>query len=265
MAENRKPSIALSSHELMVTLSYLKAKDLPGLDLGKFDDLDQDAKNLVIGTAERALLAREFLTIGHNNRLELAPMIFALVGACVYPEIAFIVERSLLNDYRQEYYFYLSRKMIVMHRTPMTDIHQFVALESKDDILDNIESILNLHPTKSQLHVNGSVQRKTLRKVRDIAVKRGYTDTLKALSKTDFDEETARLLAQTLSTTFVNTTLAVIKNAGQDADGFSVIDSDEAIWIMSRSEIGKNTDADLMHLSTVSSNDVLQQVAALVG
>ena len=120
MAATTSLSMALSQEELFVILAHLKAERLLGLESEILKGLSGDQISLVMGVAERALMARGFLKPGPENRLQLEPPVFAAVGACAFPETSLIVTRHRPDAVGENYFFHTSRKMIVMHTMPVT-------------------------------------------------------------------------------------------------------------------------------------------------
>jgi hypothetical protein len=256
-------SIALSQEELFVVLAYLKGESLPGFEIERFKKLSEQELSLLIGIAERALVARGFLKPDSDNQLKLEPAVFAIVGACAFPEKSLMLTRFRPNAMIEEYFFHISRKMIVMHTMPVSTIHQFIAAEDKSAIIKAAVSILNIDSLPESKCPQGQIKQNTLDAARDIALEKGIESASTLLSQGGLDKLTAQQLSTTLSEPVANTLFAYVENdtKGISASGFTVLQGKNALWLLSP---GEDPEHDLVSILSVSSNDVIQRVKILL-
>jgi hypothetical protein len=183
-------SMALSQEELFVIMLYLKAEKLPGLELEVFKSLSEEQTAFMMGIAERALVARNFLKPDPEGRLKLEQTIFAIVGACAFPDRSLIVTRTRPEAIEENYFFHTSRNIIVMHTTPVTTIHQFIAVEEKMALMKTILSILNMPSLSKPKYKSGSIQQTVLEEARNAALEKGAEEASMILFQTKLDKKT---------------------------------------------------------------------------
>jgi len=263
MTNKSSLSIALSQEELFVILAYLHAENLLGLEPEIFKELSKDQINLVMGVAERALVARGFLKPGPENRLQLEPAVFATLGACAFPETSLIVTRHRPDAVGENYFFHTSRKMIVMHTMPVTAIHQFIAVEEKTAVARAVLSILSMDSLSKPKCAAGQIEQAILVNARDTAQGQGSEEAFKMLSQTNLGKKTAQELAETLTHPVANTTLAYIKHnvEGQPSDGFTILQGQNALWLLAPVEGAKT---ELISILPVSAEDAARRVKTLM-
>ena len=264
MAGESPLSIMLSQEELAVVVHYLEADTLLGLEPELFAGLSANQVTLVLGVAERALVARGFLKPGADNRFQVEPAVFAVVGACVFPETSLIVTQIRPGTLAETCFFHISRRMIVMHTIPMTAIHQFIAVEEKEAIARAVLSILDLDVSFEQpLGEPAQVGQAILVHARDVAQAEGPGAAFHVLSQTNMNEEVARELAATLAQPVANTTLAYIehKEEGELSDGFTVLQGQGALWLLTPVE---DSATESILVLPVSAEEAIQRVKALL-
>lgn len=263
MASKSSLSIALSQEELFVVLAYLQADQLLGLELEIFKELSEREFRLIMGVAERALVARGFLKPGPENRLQLEPAVFATVGACAFPETSLVITRNRPNAPEENYFFHTSRKMIVMHTMPVTAIHQFIAVEDKTAIARAVLSILSMGSLSKPKCMPGQVKLTALVNARDAAQEKGAKEAFRILSRASLEEKTAQELAATFAQPVANTTMAYIEHRleGQPSDGFTILEGKNALWLLAPIESPKD---ELISILPVSYEDVVQRVKTLL-
>lgn len=264
MTSDSPLSVVVSQEELAVILRYLDADSLLGLELEVFEALSTDQVTLVLGVAERALIARGFLKLGPDNRFQLAPAILAVVGACAFPETSLIVTRNRPGNPGEVIFFHTSRQMIVMHTIPITAIHQFIAVEEMAAVAQATLSILDLDLSLGRLTSRPvQMEQAVLMEARDSAEGGNAAAAFRVLSQAKVDEGAARELAETLAHPVANTTLAYIEHdaTGVSTDGFTLLQGEGALWLLTPVE-GSAT--ELVSISPVSAEEAVQRVKALL-
>ena len=259
MADKKAISFSLSQEELKILLAYLEASELIGLDPEAFQLLSEKEMQLVMGVAERALVARGFLKPG-ENRLKPEEIVHAVVGACVSPETSLILSRHYSKAYVESYFFHTSRKMIVLHTVPIMAIHQFIALENRDAVVRAAVSVLQMGESASPQCPAGDLEQDVLIKAKEISEKRGVDGGKSVLSKTSLDPSTVREFSNTLASFVADTTFAFIKHSSQkeSANGFSILQGSNGTWLLIPGEKGR------IGIQPVSSKDVFTKVMTLI-
>lgn len=255
-------SVALSQEELFVSMMYLQAQQFPGLDLGIFKKLDETQTNLMMGIAERALLARGFLKPGQDGRLQLEAAVNGLLSACLFPETSLFVHHTRSGAETEEYFFHAYRKMFVMHSIPLTAIHQFIAVEDQTAIARAVLSILALPSLPKPKGKSAQIQLSLLEKGRDIALERGAEEAFHVL-QTELDDETARELARTLAEPTTNTAFAYLDHraAGRPPQGLTILQGKQTLWLLQPSEDPQDERTSIWPLS---SEEVIRKVKSIL-
>lgn len=261
----KRPAFSLSQEELFVILTYLKVPSLTGLDNRVLAELSEEQARLILGVAERALIARGFLVPGSEHRLGLEAAVLAMVGACATPEKSLIVTRSRPQAPPEAYFFHTARKMTVLHTTPMTAIHQFVMLEDLTALWRSAMNILALDASDAILKCPpGQLPEAFVSQARDAAQEKGGQEALKILSQTQLDSQTAEQFAATLANPTANTTLVFIEAATSKADGFTLLQGPNGTWLLKPVGNGSSIDKPVF-LKPLAKDEISGEVKALVG
>ncbi|NUM45015.1 MAG: hypothetical protein HUU38_09930, partial [Anaerolineales bacterium] len=118
----------LSQEELFTSLAYLRLPGILGLDGSVFDQLTPEQTRLSIGIAERALIARCFLTVQPNEQqLQPAPILLAALLTCARPQHTLIVTRHR-PDQTFNYFFHTVNENTIFHTQNFPGVHQFIRL-----------------------------------------------------------------------------------------------------------------------------------------
>lgn len=258
----KKPTLSfcLSQEELFVSFHYLN-NSMAGVNVDVLDELSEKEKSLILGVAERALIARGILVGMNNHRLQLSTPFFACLDTCAGPERSILIKNTLANGPEEEYHFHVSRKMRVIHTIPMTAIHQFIAVE--DDLAFN-KAILSTVKVANfpKIDFKGvEIEMKILFEAREFAL-RGDVKSAEALLKQYFLDSSSIVFANALASPVSNTTVALVDKSRGINDGFTIFQSKEHLWQMSPVDSGglKN----IVLLSSVDSKSVIEKVTAMV-
>ncbi len=260
MANNKRNSLAigLSQEELMVILAYLKTNKFLGLEDEDLKAYTSEQINLVMGLAERALIARGFIVRGADGRMELSPLAFSVVGVCAFPDITIIVGQNRPNQLEQNTFFHSARKMNVIHSIPMTFIHQFVAVEERRDLAQALISTLGIDSATVSGSMTATTQMETLGDAREAAEKGDFDKTVTLLTGGGVAKSVAELLAQSLVKPLVNTTVSFIDHKNDNFDGFALLQSEETLWSLKPVEPQNNWET--VEIRTASSQDIFKQI-----
>jgi hypothetical protein len=260
MTINTSHSMALSQEELFVIMFYLRTETLPGFDLSIIKNLDQDQLNLIVGVAERALLARGFLKPDSEGRLQPELYIKLIIGTCTAPEKSLIITRICPKAPEEDYFFHTLSDVIVMHSIPITSMHQFIAVKDKKAITRTAISILSMDSLPKLKCTPGTVQQTVLENARDAAQNSGSKDALEILTHTDLTKETARQFAATLTRSVTNTTFAYFTK-DKPIDGFTLLQGENGYWLLEPVEDSTN---GMISVFPVSNRNIIQRIRSLL-
>ncbi|MBT7782418.1 MAG: hypothetical protein HN741_05830 [Anaerolineae bacterium] len=259
MKKKESLSFAVSFEELLVLLYHFKRNDMAGLDKGPLESMSDKEKNLLMAVAERALIARGFLTRSADSNIKMIDPVLALVGTCLEPEISLIVKNTPVNGLEQLYLFHAARKMRVMHSTPITGIHQFIAVEDDKAFLQALISAMNIGELSRISAEEGFLVFDTLETGRDIALEKGFDAAKKIFVENTLSESLAVELAKALAAPVSNTTVSVVKSLDDSVQGFTLLRGEKSLWIISPT--GSD---DQVSIKSVSSNGAAQKLKSLV-
>lgn len=247
-------SVALSQEELFVAMLHLKAKFFPGLDLQRFQELDENQINLMAGVAERALIARNFLKPGADGDGQLEQKIAGLLKACLSADRSLLVRHVRPQAGSEEYFFHVFRSMYVMHSIPITAIHQFIATDDRNAVPRAVVSILHIPDLPKAECPQGKIQLSLFEQARDLALEKGAEEARTILVQAGLEAPTAGEVAKTLAAPLANTTLARIEGQ-QDGRGFSILQGKHAVW-----QIEPLEEEEWIAIRPVSANEAVQVV-----
>jgi hypothetical protein len=234
MDKKKSLTVALSQEELYVVMAYLGANVLLGLDNAPLKELSEDQYKLVMRVAERALIAREFLIPDDNKKFKLNDAIHALIGTCAAPDKSLIIKRTYPNKLPEEYLFHLSRKMIVLHTSPLTAIRQFVALADKEAMLQAALSILELTSSGKPCPPAQLTENK-LAMVREAMDNNNPEEARMLLKDSNWESVTIEFFIEALKTIVHSDTIAYVVHKS-DGDGIvtgsTLLKAENGLWLL---------------------------------
>jgi hypothetical protein len=225
-------TIKLSQEELFLVLMKLRLPLIPGLNDSELTKLPKDQLDLVLGTAERALFARNFVMLNELGKPAIEVAVSAAVGACAAPGVTIALMRTFLNQTAQACYFHTTGKMKVSHFTPMPGIHQFDILASEAVLLRQMGVWLNLPPIASIGSPQGLIPEDLLNLARDAALG-GKEKEASVLLVKALDGQTAAGLAAALARPIANLTFGALRYLAEDQTrgvGYSVLQGENTLW-----------------------------------
>jgi len=266
MADKKQHSIALalSQDELLVVLRYLNAKHLAGLEVEGLKQDTEENFDLAMAVAERALIARGLLGQTDENKMELSPYVFAVVGACAWPEMSVIISRHETNHLEENYFFHTSRRMHIAHTVPITMIHHFLALEDRSNWIKSILSALSLNSEfTNQTQVSAVLPMKSLADARETAIQGGGNAALEMLVSHALEGQSAECLSRALAQATSNTVFSFIDHGKDHVEGFSLMQTPDKQWLIEPLP-GSNEHFESVRIQTVSEKEIIQKVKSLL-
>lgn len=259
MVKKESLSFALSYEELLVLLHHFKMSEMEGVDTTLLADLSEKERNLVMASAERALVARGYLVRGSEKKVKLIEPVLALVGTCLQPDKSLIIKFTEAKGFEQTFFFHTARKMRVIHTIPIVGIHQFIAVEDDKSLLQAIISSAQLNGLERLKCDNGVLDISVLNNGRDIAGDKGPELAERLFIEHKFPKKSAQALARSLAEPISNTTISFIDTQRDYVEGSTVLKSHDALWLMS-----PNEDNDQISIESISSKDVIQKLKSLI-
>ncbi len=241
MSNPQKIMFSLSQEELFVILTYLKVDSLMGLDSSVLNELSEQQVRLVLGVAERALIAREFLVIDKEGHFKLAPTILSVLGICAKPTQSLIINYDRPERPTEVFFFHTYSPTMVGHTIPMSAIHQFFVVESKEIILKSVSELLTLDSQEAPMQVEDSVYvpRSLMIQARDVVQENGMEQAIAVLSKANLNSSFIKAFATSLANPVANMTLVQLSHRSEKedyADGFTILQGSNGFWILKPSE-----------------------------
>jgi hypothetical protein len=254
-------SFALSQEQLFVILAYLHANALAGLEEELVNGLSAREKTLVMGVAERSLVARGFLVGDVNHRLKLSDPVSAVVGPCAFPERSTLVRTTRSQGVEETFYFHSARKMHILHTLPFTAIHQFIAVESPTEFVKAILSTLHL-PELEELDVPaGMVPARVLIEARDVSSKGKNDQAVTVFTKAGMERSTANRLIEAFARPELNATFSSVEGAGdgQKVEGFSILQGQNSLWLLTPDQ-----NVDQIRINSLSTRAVIERIRSII-
>jgi hypothetical protein len=213
----------------------LQVKDFLGLDFGVFAQLPEKQINMVLGVAERALIARGFLIPDTGNKFKLTDVVHAVLRTCSNPDKTLSINCKYPEKPEETYFFHTARKMCVFHSVPITAIHQFLALENQSELAKSAFAILNLANPPRLNCPGGQISEEALNEVREMVEKSDKADLASTLVKNGLDSDTSQEFAKSLKTLKLNHTVVHIdhqKNSDEQVEGFALLQGENGLWML---------------------------------
>lgn len=141
---NTAQRIVLSREELLFVLQQLNATTLPGLDRDPLGELTPEGQQIALTVAERALQARGLVRRGQTNpaTVHIHEKLLTAVGVCLYAQQAiFLYHRQAGQQRPTRYFGHLRENEVVAHTHPVTALHQFALLPSRDALFAELSAI----------------------------------------------------------------------------------------------------------------------------
>jgi hypothetical protein len=252
-------SFALSYDELIVLLQYFKRPEMPGLNTAPLQELSEQERKMMITVAERALLARGFLVIGGNSKLKMIDPVIALVGPCIESEKTLIVKFDSMYTPNQSIFFHTARKMRVMHSTPISGIHQFIAVEDDKAFLQSILVLSQIGDYKKTPCENGKIRLDAFEAIRAKSQEAGENRTAQSLIDIGLSQTTANLLVKCLASPIAYITFDYNNQSLNIVEGFSIFIGNNTVWLFEPSDQDGN-----FSVSTSSSDEIITRIKKLI-
>lgn len=235
MTKQNKIGIAVSQEELLMVLKYLKVDKITGLDMDVFTQLSDQEMQMVLGVAERALLARGFLKIGTDKKLKLEPVPMGVIGTCVKSDRTIVINHQEKNKLDLTYFFHYARSMRVVHFVPISAIHQFLAVETTKDFLRMIFSLLGSNEFSKNNIGSFSLSQTAFDRAKELAQNGSSKEAiLTEMEKVKLNNETATSFVDSLIDPLSNTAfISRSENNGTMAlSGFTILKGHKAVWLL---------------------------------
>lgn len=266
MDNEQKIMFSVSQEELFVILTYLQASALMGLDGSLLNELSDEQTRLVLGVAERALIAREFLVNNEENQFELAPAILSVVGGCAKPDKSMIINFSRPDRPTESMFFHKTLGILLGHTKPMTAIHQFFVVEEDDFVPVSVGQLLNLNGQTAPLKREEPfiVPQTLVTQARDKARDEGLQASQTVLAQNN-STEFAAAFAQSLTNSVANLTLVSINHQAEgeaQTDGFTFLQGENGFWLLQpRPDV--SDDQDMVSITPLAAAAVETNVKTL--
>ncbi len=140
MPETQPYAITLSQEEVLLISLKTRLPLMVGLSKEMLEVPKEDLQ-AILDSAEKSLLARDYLRKSPDGNMQLAPVVMAAVFTCSKPERTMLATRSALGQPPETLMVHQSMEMIVDHSLSASGEHIFTILPS-DKLV--IEAMLKL-------------------------------------------------------------------------------------------------------------------------
>jgi hypothetical protein len=222
----------LSEEELLALMAYMGATNLQGIDATAFQTAKSDELQRSMDVATRALVARGFLVAGAEQKLSVERIVFATVGACVWPDFSISIYRAAEGKPPEEYYINVSRQMHVVHSILAKGIHQFTAMEDHLALGRVVLSIVAAGHYPCIEAGSATIPMRVLAEARAAAAKGQASDAETVLSREKVKPTLARELAITLAAPTANITINISGASAGASSGIGILQGTNAQWMI---------------------------------
>lgn len=261
---NEKPlSIVLSQEELIFLLRIVGVSGILGMGLQSLQELDTEQFNLLMGSAERTLIARQFLSMTSEDSLTIDRVVLALLGPCIIPEKSIIVTLWEHREGSQAIYYHNSGEMLIEHLYLGNGLHHFAALTGTAMLLDRLADYLQIGGQGKALEETSLLTmqefRTVLERIRDNGLSEPFDGDAGALKD---------LLESGIEKAEVNANIVVVDhlNEGEalDIEAISLLLGPRSIWRLDHKEIAEGEEqVSVTSLSFDSARELLKRMVLL--
>jgi len=162
-------------------------------------------------------------------------------------------------------FWHTSRKMIVAHDIPLTDIHRFKAFEEKQAIVEQ-----SLHALKIAQHSelgcpDGQIAIERINAAQD-AIKAGDLENAANLfASNGLDDSTAQSLLDALVDLRNSASVVYFehdKGKINHHEGFALLQSGDTLWLLQ--PIDEPSDSSVMYLRSIATSEIEARIQAMV-
>jgi hypothetical protein len=231
-------TLRLSQEELLLILMRARLPLLVGINR-QLTELPREQLNLMMGTAERALLAREFLRPDEKASLVIEPVVLAMVGACAEPERSIVMLRAKTDEANETMTVNFARQMTVLHVPVPPGIHVFTALRDREAAARALVELTGV--TKQPVDPmagpvpDGELSEKALVEARDLIQARKMVEAGKVL-EANLPLATARGLTETMAALASDTTFMAVdtptRPEAKNLGGFTLLQGGTNAFIL---------------------------------
>ncbi len=253
METNQSVTLLLSQEELLLILMRYRLPLILGMN-PELTGLTPEQLDLLMGAAERSLLAREFLEVGPDGKPELDQTVLALSAACSQPEKVVVMIRTLASQKNETLTVNFARQLVVVHVPMETGVHQFTALPDKNAVPGLLQASLSFEEPALHVIYRGTISEATYRKARELAP----TNKAEAAGVLEGFGPMAGEFAATLADLNSDATFFSITNpagGGQPEGGFSLLQGGSLPWLLTFHGEGENRTLEVQP----ATNEALQR------
>ena len=200
MSKNTELALSVSQEELLYLVTLMNQTIIPGLDPTAFEGVTEREMNLLLGIAERALIARGFILPGEKG-MQMDEVPLAMIGACAYPAFSVILNLAA-QQAAYGLFWHGIKNLTVEHTTPMPGIHKFRAVPSDAVLTEEIIQKTGSPDKSSKKTLTGTVSDEAYIEAQAlIQEKADLKKAAKSLKKGGLEEENAAALAEAIQST----------------------------------------------------------------
>lgn len=233
-------TLTLGREELFLLLHIFHVTALPGLEEDPLLGMSEEQAAAAFVSAERSLRARGLIRIlEEEQRIEVDPVVMALVGSCLRPEFSLLVSSQTQAGEPGTRYYHIAAHLTVEHASPETGVHHFTGVGEPEEMLPRVMAFLDLSHQVALQCPASRVRESVLIQVRD-RVQGGEAEVAQGLLHKDgVADITAEGLIETLAQPVSNASVARVdysKAEDEQVQGFSILAGSNALWILTPEE-----------------------------
>ncbi|MEI7988905.1 MAG: hypothetical protein WCI88_07675 [Chloroflexota bacterium] len=252
--------LGFSDEELYVLLVYLGVSEMWGLEALEKRKLSVKKRELLLGVAERALVAREILLPTPSGNFKLADIPHALLRTCANFTHLLQIDCAGAGSAPLTYYYCHARKMYVLHTTSAQHLHGFLAFGDQQAFSQSAFAVLGLREVPPPPCPPGQLSKEAYRDLKQ-AARQGVEQALGVLSSSNLPPETAAAFIEALHNPVFKHALRLYQKlpGGQEKfEGFTLLMAHNGLWILTPLE------QDVVNIEPATLEDVSQRFSALM-
>ncbi|MBE0695496.1 MAG: hypothetical protein IH586_01090 [Anaerolineaceae bacterium] len=234
MASGQPYTVKMSQEEILFLSTKLRIPLMFGVDL-KMLDLPKEDLQAIMESAERVLVAKDFVRPSTDGSLRLAPVLTAIVVTCAKPERTVMVTRTQPSHIPNSLMFHISMETIVNHSVSEAGTHTFVLIPEIKSVLESLLALSQAASFANPKCPTASLPESVYIQANQFA-QTNNPGSLYSLLAEHLPEQTAVGFHQTLDRYSASVNVVRMRHAENPedttSDGFTLLQGGEIQWLL---------------------------------
>lgn len=263
MSENQPYAVTLTQEEVLLISLKTRLPLMIGLTKEMLE-VPKEELQAILESAEKSLLARDYLRKSPDGNMQLAPVIMAAVFTCAKPERTVIATRNTPGRPPETLMVHQALEMIVDHSLSGSGEHFFTILPNDKLVIEAILKLSRAENYAKSVSPAGSMPESVYIEANKLSQEEN-PGQVNFLLKQHLPEQTADSLHLVLNNFEASVTVARLitgeKPEDRRQEGFTLLQGGTIQWLLRSSE---STPERMVSLEPVEAKDVRREIKKLL-